>query len=429
MEGIVYRFLWSLMNVVLRVHVRKIYVTGRDKMPASGPAIFACNHTNAFFDAVLTATMMPVRYRLHFMTRADIFKGRWIPVLRAMSLIPVYRMRDGRDQLSRNTESFAETQRVLDRGESILIFSEGTCVVEKRVQKLLKGTARMAFQAAEAGIENLMVTPVGINYSSQTAFRMEVYLNYGEGIPIRDWMDQYRENPAKTINAFNERLRAEMINLSNHIEDPANDDAFEFLRAFPFKGEQSASFFSWKSTSPLAFQKEKVVEKMAAEPHYKLQVAKLHKEMQQNNQEFSFTPEYAQNESTHLAARHFVMAILIYWLAKPFTAIPKLLIDKIVAEKIKQKMFISSIRMTGGMLIWFGWWLLILILSSFLVSNWIVLIIAILSLILSMLHWKAGDILKEWRSKNRWIHTLKQYPKLANELMDLGDQLEKNSRA
>lgn len=423
MEGLVYRFLWSLMNVVLRVHVRRIYVTGRDKMPAAGPAIFACNHTNAFFDAVLTATMMPVRYRLHFMTRADIFKGKWIPVLRAMSLIPVYRMRDGRDQLSKNADSFEETQRVLNQGKSILIFSEGICIVEKRVQKLLKGTARMAFQAAEAGVKNLMVIPVGINYSSQTEFRMEVYLNYGKGIPIADWMDQYRANPAKTINAFNDFLRSEMIALSNHIEDPANDEAFEVLRSLPFKGEKAPSLFNWKLRSSSAFEKEKRAEKLSQNQTVSEKTIQLTKSPRQAGFKLSAIFDTALHWSKQANAVQLFPALLIFLLALPFTALPKWISNKIVEKKVNQPMFVSSVRMTVGMLVWFIWWLCCISIASFFLSASLTLIIGVLGFMSSMWAWSAKEVIHNLSQRWQAKRIAKQHQGLIEHLDQLQAQL------
>ncbi|MFT7588494.1 MAG: 1-acyl-sn-glycerol-3-phosphate acyltransferase [Limisphaerales bacterium] len=393
-----YRFLRTTMRVVLRVFVRRIYVTGKENLPVDSPIIFACNHTNAFFDAVLTTCEIKLKYCLHFMTRADIFKPPWLPLLNSMNLIPVYRMRDGRANLSKNEGSFEATTQVLSENKSILIFSEGICIPEKRVQRLLKGTARIAFKAYEAGLEDLMIVPVGINYSEQTKFRMDVMLNYGRPIPVKKWIAQYKLDEAKTINEFNTELRSKLIEKSHHIENPENDKLFAELVSFDTNEDKQ-----WHSTDKTRFEQQKNRAKQIENTngdlseHLKTDLARyaaLRKKLGLSTEQVAPNPP-AYNLS-------FVLATIVYLTIWPITLAPLKGADWLVEYKVKAKMFKSSIRMTAGMLFYANWIILLTVFLSFWFGWMSILFFPIPATLLGLYYWQCHDTIKQYLDWRIW---------------------------
>jgi 1-acyl-sn-glycerol-3-phosphate acyltransferase len=156
----------------LRIHFRRIFLSNVSVIPAKGPAILACNHPNSFLDAIVVALL--IKRPIHFLARSDVFRkpvARWI--LSQLHLIPIYRLQEGSENLEKNKDTFKRCSEILAKGGVILIFSEGNCILEKRLRPLKKGTARIAFTAEALSNWNLniRIIPVGINYTHPTENR------------------------------------------------------------------------------------------------------------------------------------------------------------------------------------------------------------------------------------------------------------------
>ena len=70
-------------------------------------------------------------------------------LLRQLNVAPIYRLEEGLENVHKNLETFMGVYKILKKNGNMVVFSEGICVQEKRLQKLRKGTARMAFGAEE----------------------------------------------------------------------------------------------------------------------------------------------------------------------------------------------------------------------------------------------------------------------------------------
>jgi len=201
------------MRFWLRIHFRRVFVSGTDKVPATGPVILACNHPNSFLDAIVVALLL--KRPVNFLVRSDVFRkpaARWI--LGKLKMIPIYRLQEGVENLEKNQGTFKLCTDILSRGEVLLIFSEGNCVLEKRLRSLKKGTARIVFGAEESKQWNLHVNvvPVGINYAKPTLFRTELMVSFGNKFTATDLKETFEAETAKAIRLFNERLSPAMLN-------------------------------------------------------------------------------------------------------------------------------------------------------------------------------------------------------------------------
>jgi glycerol-3-phosphate O-acyltransferase/dihydroxyacetone phosphate acyltransferase len=179
-------------------------------------------------DGILVGSYLP--QPLHFLMRADMFKKPFARFcLRELNVAPVYRLEEGLENVHKNLETFTGIYNILKENGNLVVFSEGICVQEKRLQKLRKGTARMAFGAEEKYGIDVHIVPVGINYTYPSKFRKEVMINFHEPFSIKELKDIYKTNPAKALLIFNEKVDASLRKEVIIIEDSANDWLAEHL--------------------------------------------------------------------------------------------------------------------------------------------------------------------------------------------------------
>ena len=176
-----YRVLRTFVRAALHLYCGRIRVDAASAPSSDIVLLLACNHPNSFLDALLIATHLP--YRMRFLARGDAFRDpRAARILRALFMIPIYRMSEGRAELKRTEESFDQAHAELAKGGSVLVFSEGLSVNEAGLRPLGKGTARIAYRAwQEAGLA-AQVLPVWLRYDNFHRPFMDVALATGEMI-------------------------------------------------------------------------------------------------------------------------------------------------------------------------------------------------------------------------------------------------------
>lgn len=152
-------------------------------MGRQGPLLLACNHPNSFFDAVLLGAYFdkPV----HYLARGDAFRNPWASkILSALKAIPIYRLREGKEYLALNDATFERCSEILKSGGIVLIFAEGLCLHQWKLQPLKKGAARIALNVwkDEGMQQNFTVLPVSLNYSTFKSFNKNVLVHFGNPI-------------------------------------------------------------------------------------------------------------------------------------------------------------------------------------------------------------------------------------------------------
>jgi len=130
----------------------RVSVEGREHIPASGPFILAPIHRSNL-DTPYAACCQ--RRRVRFMGKDSLWKHRWIGwLLSALGGFPVSRGVGDREALRRALE-------VLEYGEPVVVFPEGTRQFGPLVQPLFEGATYLATKA------NVPVVPVGIGGSER----------------------------------------------------------------------------------------------------------------------------------------------------------------------------------------------------------------------------------------------------------------------
>lgn len=215
-----------------RIFYRKIQVVNKDRIPGNKPVIFALNHENAVMDALVV--LNSYRRNILFLARGDAFKNPVIlKILTLFKMLPVYRMREGIGELSKNEEIFQITIGVLSRKRCpVGLMPEGNHGNKRQLRPLVKGVFRIAFRAQEEyGEEDgIQIVPVGLDYEKYTNFRSKLLVNYGEPVPVNQFFKAYREDPARATNAIRSKLAEEMSKYMIDIRSTGFYDMYMSLR-------------------------------------------------------------------------------------------------------------------------------------------------------------------------------------------------------
>lgn len=254
-----YWIMWFIVGTMQRAYYKRMYLSGLKNIPRNRPFILACNHPNTFLDAI---TMAPNTSReLSFFARSDAFNTPTKKkILGLLNMHPIYRILEGKENLYKNDETFDIGYSYLKRKKGVLIHSEGICIVEKRLRPLKKGTGRMAFNAEnlENFTLNTLVVPVGFNYTYPTRFQADMIVTIGEPFPVSEFKEIYRENQARAMTLFNERLKAELQKVVIHIQERKSENLVERLHIM-YRNENIDTNFPWRKSSPKRFNIEKGV--------------------------------------------------------------------------------------------------------------------------------------------------------------------------
>jgi glycerol-3-phosphate O-acyltransferase/dihydroxyacetone phosphate acyltransferase len=110
------------------------------------------------------------------------------------------------------------------------VFPEAICVQERRLRPLKKGLSRIIFQTGESFDfkKDVLVIPVGLNYSDAKKFRSKLFIDYGEPVSIKEFEERYKQDKVKTINEFTKYFEAK---LANQLVNIKNKDNYALLAA------------------------------------------------------------------------------------------------------------------------------------------------------------------------------------------------------
>jgi 1-acyl-sn-glycerol-3-phosphate acyltransferase len=227
-----YWLLQQYAKLCFHIFFRKIEVINKQNIPLNQPVILAPNHQNALIDAMVL--VCNTSFQNVFLARADIFRGpRMIRFLTFLNIMPIYRIRDGIENVKRNDEVFEKTLQVLHNGKYPLgLFAEGNHGDRRRLRPLVKGLFRIAFQAqAKYGVKpGVKIVPVGIDYGHYQNFGTTLFVNIGEPIEVSEFYEKYTTNPVMAINDLKDAFA---VTISNQMIDIQTEEYYElymFLR-------------------------------------------------------------------------------------------------------------------------------------------------------------------------------------------------------
>jgi len=156
------RFAYALGRFLLTPLARVLYrphILGRENVPRTGPVIFASNHLS-FIDSIAIPVASPRNVR--FLAKATYFEGKGLgsrlsrTFFTALGASPVRR---GAGQAA--LEALDQQKQLLEEGEAIALYPEGTRSLDGR---LYKGRTGVAFLALQTGAP---VVPVGLTGTNE----------------------------------------------------------------------------------------------------------------------------------------------------------------------------------------------------------------------------------------------------------------------
>jgi 1-acyl-sn-glycerol-3-phosphate acyltransferase len=201
--GFVYKAVRFVVHVVNRLYWR-VTVSGASVVPSTGPVILAPVHRN-FMD-FFVVTEVTTR-KIFYMAKDDLWHNRVLGAfLDAMGAFPVNR--EGPDRLAMD-----RARAVLERGDVLILFPEGTRREGPVVEDLHEGAA---FLAARTGAP---VVPIGIGGSERIMPRgakvphpAKVHIDVGDALAAPARSEKGRV-PRSQVHAFTVRLAGEIQRL------------------------------------------------------------------------------------------------------------------------------------------------------------------------------------------------------------------------
>src|SRR3954447_16148507 len=141
-NSLVYWIVRGLLQPLFRVYFRLERI-GREHIPAGGPVILASNH-RSFLDPFVIAVM--TRRPIYFVAKKELFGFHpvvsWL--LSALGAFPI-------DRGASDQESMATARAILERGEAVLMFPEGTRIRPRALGPPERGGGRPALRARAPG--------------------------------------------------------------------------------------------------------------------------------------------------------------------------------------------------------------------------------------------------------------------------------------
>jgi len=360
----------SINYEIFRIYVRfafwlshsRITVIGRKNIPKNTPVIFAPNHQNALMDPL--ALVCTNRLQTVWLARADIFKSKAArPFLKFMKIWPVYRIRDGKENLANNEDIFAKVIQLLENKKSVAAFPEAAHSGKRQMLQHKKAIPRIALEAENKNDFQLglQIVPVGISYSHYWKFNRSLLVQYGEPISIDDlWVD-YEMNPQKAMLDLRDRIYEKLCPLVIEIQSQKYYAEYESMRLMAGKVYANRKFFG-KNRALQLFQAEKELitnlearEKQSPE-NFNVVVSQLH-QYEQEIEKTGFTDgqiEIAANAQKLKTWAKFALALVslpVFAFGALFNGIPFLVSRAFVQKKMKDKIFTSSFNFALGLLV------------------------------------------------------------------------------
>ena len=198
-----YRMLRGTLRGIARAYWR-IEVEGASHVPATGPVIVAPVH-RSFMDFLVAAQI--TRRKLYYMAKDDLWRSpRFGRFLDSIGAFPVNRAGTDRVAIER-------AQAVLERGDALILFPEGTRRAGPVIEDLHEGAA---FLAARTGAP---IVPVGIGGTAEAMPKgskfvrpVKVHVVVGAPLPAPPRSERGRV-PRHQVHELTEQLRQELQRL------------------------------------------------------------------------------------------------------------------------------------------------------------------------------------------------------------------------
>jgi 1-acyl-sn-glycerol-3-phosphate acyltransferase len=225
MKSYLYVAFKGVIRTGFRFYFKEIRMMDMDRVPMDRPVMLLPNHQNALMDPLLYAAF--AKGKPYFLTRSDVFQNKVLKwIFEGMRMMPIYRLRDGRETLSKNEAVFKRCAALFSQGEQLLLFPEANHSLRRQVRPLSKGFTRILAQSFEQYPElEIAIVPVGMNYQAAARFPDRVALYFGHPFDTRTyWSEPERE---LDFSPLRDRAYNAITQLTTHIPPEENYEMWE----------------------------------------------------------------------------------------------------------------------------------------------------------------------------------------------------------
>jgi 1-acyl-sn-glycerol-3-phosphate acyltransferase len=419
---------WSLgywlvrpyFSFCFRLFHREIVILGKENIPENKPVIYAPNHPNALHDDL--AIVYSVPQQVVWMGRADLFKSAIArPFLRFLKIIPVYRIRDGKESLGLNENSFRIAIKALQSNKAVGLYPEAENSFNRRMRLPKKAIPRIVFLGGEMTGYSLdtQIIPTGIFFDQPHNFGRRLLIQFGKPIRAKEYYEAYRENPYKATTSLRDTLHEALLPLILNYNSTKNVNGFESVRRLgtPFllhtRGLPDTLYNRFITGRKLS-QKCDGWEDREPETAHEFGLKALHFEESLKGYGIrNWVVDHNQESWLKCIPEITVLTLTspLFLFGLTFNAIPFFTIDRIVRKKVKQEIFRSTFSFGLGFLAFPMMYLIEMLMVSPVLSTWYWRVLFLVSLPLT------GKIAHNWyirflktRGRFRWMHLKRSDP-------------------
>ncbi len=353
-----YEFVKGIVHFMYPKFFRQTEIRGLENVPFDEPLIFAGNHQNGVMDPV--SIIIHQKEPIVYMGRADIFSNPIFRILlRFIKVTPVYRIRDGFENLSKNDRQIKEAIEVLLDSKRLGVMPEGNHGENHKLRPLVKGLFRIGYQA-EILLENkahVKIIPVGIDYSFYQHAGSDMVLIYGKPIEFKEFLPIYLENPAAGLNAMRTELASALSGLMLDIRSQDYDRTYRLccygVPALLDYQVENGIATNAVTMAGLRFDARitlaKLFDRMETEDPGRLQ--KLDELTIHLNQLPGFPSEIMEwMEEKSSLTNHFLLGVIALILVPGFVLnLPAWSLNRLVVSKVEDKQMHATFAFTLGM--------------------------------------------------------------------------------
>ena len=359
---------WSFGYWLLKKYVQfadwliynKVIINGLENIPKNKPIIFSPNHQNALSDPM--AILLNTRFQPVWLARADIFKNKIAAtILKFLKIMPVYRLRDGKENLAKNDEIFMSSVRVLENNFALGLFPEAAHSGKRQMLVHKKAVPRIVFMALEKAHNNLdiQIIPTGIFYSHYWKFNRNLIVNFGKPIRANEFLDEFKHSENAATLLLRQRILDEMESVVLEIKSTRYYDDFETIREIYGKHYLKRQNQEY-SVLNLFYSDQKLVKKLDAfeenSPELIESVAESANKYVSKIKKIKIRCWLLENPKMNLLKIGFNKLVLllglpIFLFGFIFNAAPFFIIDTITRKKIKDKGFWSTFFLSLGIIL------------------------------------------------------------------------------
>lgn len=139
------------IRIALSIFCKEIRIKNKSITKEKGPLLLLANHPDSFLDAIMLGAIYD--RKINYLARGDVFRNPIFGyLLRSIGMIPIFRAREGKEHLYKNSSTFDESVQIIQNGGAVLIFIEGLCLNTNTLLPYKKGASRIVEQLQKRGI-------------------------------------------------------------------------------------------------------------------------------------------------------------------------------------------------------------------------------------------------------------------------------------